>query len=105
MKRRLLSLFLTAALLLGMFPTAVLAGGTDENLGTIRVIVENTTYSETDGAPWDGTLVDTDVALTEDSTMMTCIKAALDVNEIASVGADGSYISSINGLAEFDGGT
>ena len=47
MKRRLLSLFLTAALLLGMFPTAVLAGGTGEtgeDLGTVRVIVENTTF-------------------------------------------------------------
>ena len=47
MKRRLLSLFLTAALLLGMFPTAVLAGGTGEtgeDLGTVQVIVENTTF-------------------------------------------------------------
>lgn len=103
MKRRLLSLFLTAALLLGMFPTAVLAGGTDENLGTIQVIVENTTYSETDGATWDGTLVDTDVALTESSTMMSCIGEAL--NGYDTEGLDSGYISSINGLAAFDGGS
>ena len=103
MKRRLLSLFLTAALLLGMFPTAVLAGGTDENLGTIQVIVENTTYSKTDGAPWDGTLVDTDVALTESSTMMSCIGEAL--NGYDTEGLDSGYISSINGLAAFDGGS
>ena len=108
MKRRLLSLFLTAALLLGMFPTAVLAGGTGEtgeDLGTVQVIVENTTYSRENGAAWEGTLVETSVALTEASTMMSCIKAALDANEIASVGADGSYISSIKGLAERDGGS
>ena len=117
MKRRLLSLFLTAALLLGMFPTAVLAGGTGEtgeDLGTVRVIVENTTFDAEKAAEldviwkdtyWEGTLVNATVALTEASTMMSCIKAALDANEIASVGADGSYISSIKGLAEKDGGS
>lgn len=117
MKRRLLSLFLTAALLLGMFSTAVLAGGTGEtgeDLGTVQVIVENTTFDAEKAAEldviwkdtyWEGTLVNATVALTEASTMMSCIKAALDTNAIASVGADGSYISSINGLAERDGGS
>lgn len=58
-------------MILGMFPASVLALGDDP--GSVRVIVENTTYTTDEGAAWDGTLVDTTVDLAEDSTMMTCI--------------------------------
>lgn len=45
-------------------------------LGSVHVIIENTTYS---GAPDSlrGTFVDAYVALNHDSTMMSCITAAL----------------------------
>ena len=99
MKRRLLSLLLAIVLVLGLFPAAALA---DTDLGAVRVIVENTTYSTEDGAPWEGTLVDTNVALTEASTMMSCIGAAL--NGYDTEGLDSGYISSIHHLAAFDGG-
>ena len=77
------------------------------NYGKVRVIVENTTFTS-DMWPknkeyWEGTLVDTWVDLEYESTMMTCIVAALDQFGFEQVGAESNYISSINGLAAFDG--
>ncbi len=100
--KRLLSLFLSLVMIFGMFPASVFATG---GLGSVQVIVENTTYTTDEGAAWDGTLVDTTVDLSKDSTMMSCIKSALDANHIPSEGADSGYITEINGLAEFDGGS
>ena len=74
------------------------------NYGKVQVIVENTTYSKKDGAPWDGTLVNTWVDLSADSTMMSCVVDALKTKNATVVGAESNYISSINGLKEFDGG-
>ena len=82
------------------------------NYGKVRVIVENTTFTE-DMWPngkkfWDGVAVDDEVALTADSTMMSCIVAALKENGYTQVGADSNYISSITvgdqPLGQFDGG-
>ena len=73
------------------------------NYGKVQVIVENTTYSKKDGAPWDGTLVDRWVDLSADSTMMSCVAAALKTKNATVEGAESNYISSINGLGEFDG--
>ncbi len=73
------------------------------NYGKVQVIVENTTYSKKDGAPWDGTLVDRWVDLSADSTMMSCVVDALKTKNATVVGAESNYISSINGLKEFDG--
>ena len=73
------------------------------NYGKVQVIVENTTYSKKDGAPWDGTLVNTWVDLSADSTMMSCVVDALKIKNATVVGAESNYISSINGLKEFDG--
>ena len=74
------------------------------NYGKVQVIVENTTYSKKDGAAWDGTLVNTWVDLSADSTMMSCVIDALKTKNATVVGAESNYISSINGLKEFDGG-
>ena len=82
------------------------------NYGKVRVIVENTTFTE-DMWPngkkfWDGVAVDEEVALTADSTMMSCIVAALKENGYTQAGADSNYISSITvgdrPLGQFDGG-
>ncbi len=74
-----------------------------DNYGKVQVIVENTTYSKKDGAPWDGTLVDTWVDLSADSTMMSCVAAALKTVNASCKGMESGYIASINGLGEFDG--
>ncbi len=71
----------------------------------VRVIVENTTYPKSKGALWDGTLVDTWIDLNEDSTMMSCVVAALNTVGAKQTGAENNYISEINGLGEFDGGS
>ena len=82
------------------------------NYGKVRVIVENTTFTE-DMWPngkrfWDGVAVNDEVALTADSTMMSCIVAALKDNGYTQAGADSNYISSITvgdqPLGQFDGG-
>ena len=77
--------------------------------GKVHVIVENTTFTS-DMWPknkkyWDGTLVDTWVNLEHNSTMMTCIVAALDKFGYKQSGAESNYIATINGLSEKDGNT
>lgn len=71
--------------------------------GMARVIVENTTFPKAEGAAWEGTLADTWIELTGESTMMGCVVEALDGHTI--VGAESNYISSIDNLKAFDGGT
>ena len=100
MKKKILSLLLALVMALSLVPTSVLAAPDD--LGQAHVIVENTTYPKDKGAPWDGTLVDTWVKLTGDSTMMGCVFEALDAKGYTHTGT--TYISEINGLAAFDGG-
>ena len=77
--------------------------------GKVHVIVENTTFTS-DMWPknkeyWEGTLVDTWVDLEYNSTMMTCIVAALDKFGYKQSGAESNYIATINGLSEKDGNT
>ena len=101
MKKKILSLLLALVMALSLVPTSVLAAPDD--LGKAHVIVENTTYPKDKGAPWDGTLVDTWVKLTEESTMMSCVAEALDAKGYTHTGT--TYISEINGLSELDGGS
>ena len=104
MKKKILSLLLALVMALSLVPTSVLAAPDD--LGKAHVIVENTTFTKpVDGkAPaWTGTLVDTWVKLTEDSTAMSCVTEALDAKGYTHTGT--TYISEINGLSELDGGS
>ena len=71
--------------------------------GMTRVIVENTTFPKAEGAAWEGTLADTWIELTGESTMMGCVVEALDGHTI--VGAESNYISSIDDLKEQQGGS
>ena len=71
--------------------------------GMTRVIVENTTFPKAEGAAWEGTLADTWIELTDESTMMGCVVEALDGHTI--VGAESNYISSIDDLKEQQGGS
>lgn len=105
MKKKILSLLLALVMALSLVPTSVLAAPVD--LGKAHVIVENTTFTKpVDGkAPaWTGTLVDTWVKLTEDSTTMSCVTEALKAEGYTQTGAESNYISEINGLSEHDGG-
>ncbi len=102
MKKRIVSLLLTLVMVLSLVPMSVFAA--DNHDGQVHVIVENTTYPEAEGAPWEGTLVEEWIDLNEDSTMMGCVVKALEKNGCEQTGAESNYISSIQGLGEFDGG-
>ena len=107
MKKRIAALLLALVMVLSLMPTAVFA---EDHTNQVRVIVENTTFTEaleewgTEPA-WTETLVDEWVALSNDSTMMTCVVAALDKHNYTQSGAENNYISSINGLMAGDGGS
>ena len=103
MKKRIVSLLLALVMVLSLVPMSVFAA--DNHDGQVHVIVENTTYPEAEGAPWEGTLVEEWIDLDEDSTMMGCIVKALEKNGYKQTGAENNYISSIQGLGEFDGGS
>ncbi len=109
MKKRIISFLLVLTLVLGILPMGVMAADRDESKDQVRVIVENTTFTTPldDGSEpaWTGTLVDTWVDLNQDSTMMNCVVAALDEKGYTQTGAENNYISDINGLAAFDGGS
>ena len=98
MKKRILSLLLTMVMVFSLIPTTVFAAGE-----TVHVIVENTTFTKAQGAPWDGTLVDKWVNINEAFTMMSCVVDAL--GSYSQTGAETGYISEVNGLAAFDGGS
>lgn len=87
-------------MVVSLIPTTVWAAEHDNQ---VRVIVENTTYSKASGAPWDGTLVDQWVEIDSESTVMSCVVDAL--GSYSQTGAETGYISQINDLAEFDGGS
>ena len=98
MKKRIISLLLALIMALSLLPVSGLAA--DDHTGQVHVTVENTTWAKTDGAPWEGTLVDEWVTLKADSTMMSCIVDALTAKGYSQTGADTGYISSINGIEE-----
>ena len=110
MKKRLVSLFLALVMALSLIPTTVwaeVAEGSESSLGSVHVIVENTTYTDVQYDEMKGTLVDTDVTLTADATMMSCVDSALSAAGYTAVGADKGYISEITkgdaALGQFDG--
>ena len=94
----LLSLVLIAGLL-PVMPTSALAVDRDSSKEQVHVVIDNTVYPKSEGAAWDGVLVDTWVDINKDSTMMSAIVAALAEKGYTQKGADSGYISEINGLA------
>ena len=52
MKKRIISLLLALIMALSLLPVSVLAA--DDHTGQVHVTVENTTWAEADGAPWEG---------------------------------------------------
>ena len=81
MKNRIISIVLSLLLVIGLVPSAAMTSfAADLHDGEVRVIISNDTFSEAEGAPWEGTLVDEWVEVNDDSTMMSCVVAALDNN-------------------------
>lgn len=104
MRKRIVSLLMALVMVFSLIPTTVFAA--EDHDGQVRVIVENTTFPKADGAAWEGKLVDTWVDLDSDSTMMSCVKQAVEsVGSKADIGESvyGDYLKSIDGLGEFNG--
>ena len=101
MQKRLISLLLALIMVFSVTPLGAFA--VEKSLGEVLVTVENTTYKKSDGAPWEGTLVDKRITLKDSDTMMSCVARALEAYE--SLDPDATYISKIHGLKEIDGGS
>lgn len=101
---RVLALLLSIMMLIGALPLGTLTAFAAEHDNQVFVVVENTTFTDA-SAPWTGVLVEEWVELKSDSTMMSCVVDALSANGYTQRGAESNYISEINGLAAFDGGS
>lgn len=100
---RISSLAITMAIVVGIFPTMSFA---ENDLGKVYVSFENTTsYNQSSGAKWDGTLLNmAEVAIDDGDTMLDIFNKVVEKNGITQTGAEYSYITEINGLSAGDGG-
>ena len=110
MKKRILSLLLALVMLVGLLPTVALAAA--GNPATqVHVTVENTTFTAASEASnwlepeWSGKEIDTWITLTDELTMMDCIRLAIEDAKWEQTGAEDGYIREINGVGEFDNGS
>lgn len=106
MKRRikkLTSLLIAALMISSLFTVTVTANAAEA--GKVRVTVKNDVYSVSDGAVWDGTLIDEWVSIDSSSTMMSALVTALDNHGYTQSGAENNYVTEINGLKAYDAGT
>ena len=59
MKKGILSWLMVVLMIFSTIPATALAADRDTEKAQAHVVVENTTFTEADGAPWEGILVDT----------------------------------------------
>ena len=97
MKRRCTTVLLIAILILGLCPKYAHA-----DTQMVRVVVENTTYPVSQGSPWEGVCLESQVAFTPGMTMQEAIRLAL--TGISFQSDSSGYISSIQGLREMAAG-
>lgn len=100
----------TAAKTAALAAMAAVDADMAQDYGTVYVTIENTTFTHdlwpTGKTYWEGAPINHfEVNLTAASTMMTCVVDALDEHGWSQTGASSNYISSINGLSAFDGGS
>ena len=102
MKKRIISMLLAVVLVIGLLPSPALAA--EDNLGSVRVIVENSTATASDtefwedgATAWSGVLLDTQVPLDKTSSAYSVVLRALADHGYRYTAEDG-YISAIHGL-------
>lgn len=101
--KKLTAMLVAVAMVLTLFPASVFAA--DEHADEVHVIVENTTYAKTAGAPWEGRAVDTWVKINADSTGISVLKEAVGEADVTVTSSSyGSFISAIKGITSGDGG-
>ena len=97
--KKLLSIILAMALFASAFGTISVSA--EENADAVHVVVKNGTFNTTDGAPWQGVLLDTTVTLNDEDSLESVIERAITENSYEFTVSQYGYISSINGLAEY----
>lgn len=100
--KKLISLLLAAITVSTLLSVSFTANAAEN--GKVKVTVKNDVYSVSDGAEWDGTLVDEWVKIDDSSTMMSLLLSALESHGYTQTGAENNYITEINGLSEGDAG-
>lgn len=94
--KKLISVSAAALLAIGVLPCTAFAA--DGDLGTVRVIIENNTFKKDKGASWEGLLLDAEVALKNDSNMLTVVEDALKEQGKPYELYDWGGVMSINGV-------
>lgn len=102
LSKKIISLTLVVTMMTAIMSFCFTINAAEDN--KVRVIVRNDVFPVSDGAKWDGVLIDEWVDIDENSTMMSSVVKALSNHNYTQVGAENNYISEINGLAAFDGG-
>ena len=97
--KKLLSIILALALFAAAFGTISVSA--EEKADTVHVVVKNGTFSTTNGASWQGVLLDTTVPLNAEDSLESVIERAITENSYEFTVSQYGYISSINGLAEY----
>lgn len=95
---------LVFALLLSNMPSNIIAKA-EAAISQVRVIVKNDTYPVANGAKWEGKLIDTMVDIDNSDTAITVVSKALKQKGYTQTGAESNYITEINGLSTYDGGS
>lgn len=101
MKRSSIKLFSLVLALILAFSLVSISAGAETDLGKVRVIVKNETFSAESGANWTGVLVEKEIQLGEDSTMTTVVKDALDSENVSYSFNSYNYLATVNGLSEY----
>lgn len=99
---KLLAVFMTVFMLLGMVPQSAFAD-TVENQ-QIHIIVENTVWMDAEGAPWSGTLLDGRVDINDDTTLFSALNEALADKNYDKVNEKADELTSVKGIANGDAG-
>ena len=93
---KFLSVTASAALLCTVISSSVYAL---QESDTVHIVVENNTFSESDGAVWSGTLIDEWVTLNENDSAVSVLDTTLSSHGYTQTGAADNYITDINGLS------
>ena len=102
-KKKLLAVLMVVTMVAAMLPSLAFA---QDSSVTVSVKIENTTFTEDmdNGKPaWKQTLLDTEVTVPEGSTMFDVLERATTENKIEMKSSSG-YVSSVDGLSNFDAG-
>lgn len=97
--KKLFSLTLAILMLFAAFGAATVSAAND---GKVHVVIKNDKFSVADTAAWEGVLIDEWVALQDSDSAESVLLRTLQDNGYDYQISNYGYISSVNGLSEFD---